>query len=202
MRFKQRGKYYVVLRGRSIGVFTSYSDCYTSIKDYTNPVFRKFDSIESSRDYILENKERYNVPTYPPKVKQNFNVSPIKCKYKLFTNWYIEGDKVAIKIFNKNDIRMDIHVKQLFQWDIETKPCNKNEVIFEYKYKRKNPFEIQMEILELVLSLYKDLDMNILTDYLPLCYLVNKDFKLQDEIYKNIKKLMRGRIIRVKYLDI
>jgi ribonuclease HI len=44
--------FYAVAKGNKVGVYTSWNECSLYIKDFNNPVFKKFDTIEEATSFI------------------------------------------------------------------------------------------------------------------------------------------------------
>ena len=44
--------YYAVKVGHHPGIYTNWNDCKQSITGYSNPVFRKFGTIEEAQNFI------------------------------------------------------------------------------------------------------------------------------------------------------
>ena len=47
--------FYAVAKGRTVGVFTNWPDCNTSVKGFVGPVFKKFDTKEEAENFLLQN---------------------------------------------------------------------------------------------------------------------------------------------------
>ena len=50
-------KYYVVLKGRRQGIFTTWADCEAQVKGYKGAKYKGFKDLESAQDWILENEQ-------------------------------------------------------------------------------------------------------------------------------------------------
>ena len=50
--------YYAVKVGHHPGIYTNWNDCKQSITGYSNPVFRKFGTIEEAQNFINSKKEK------------------------------------------------------------------------------------------------------------------------------------------------
>ena len=50
-------KYYVVLVGRSCGIFQSGEDCEKQVKGSKGAIYKGFKTLEEAQDWIVENKQ-------------------------------------------------------------------------------------------------------------------------------------------------
>lgn len=49
-------KYYVILKGKKTGIFTSWEECKKNVLGFNNAVYKSFDDLESANQYFNSNK--------------------------------------------------------------------------------------------------------------------------------------------------
>lgn len=54
MRTRKNKKYYVVIRGRNVGVFDNWPECEEQIFCYRNAFYKKVESLEKAMELICE----------------------------------------------------------------------------------------------------------------------------------------------------
>jgi len=62
--------FYAVANGKTIGVFSNWNDCNTSVKGYKHAIYKKFDTLEEANRFICLNKvgseEKESTDTFHP----------------------------------------------------------------------------------------------------------------------------------------
>lgn len=77
--------FYVVKKGRKIGIFTSWNECKEQVHEYPNPIFRKFNNIEMAKKFLENpinskndlNQKSQNLSNKNNIIKINFDLSSI-----------------------------------------------------------------------------------------------------------------------------
>lgn len=54
----EKQKYYAVAKGRKTGVFSSWSECKSSVHGFKGAVFKSFSSLEEAKDYLEKHSEK------------------------------------------------------------------------------------------------------------------------------------------------
>jgi hypothetical protein len=69
---RRTAKYYAVRRGRRIGVFATWEECEQQVTGYANAEFKRFDTMEEARHYLLERRLNFMTFRRPTKPDSSF----------------------------------------------------------------------------------------------------------------------------------
>jgi ribonuclease HI len=127
-------KFYAVANGRNNGVFTSWSECEKSVKDYPNAKFKKFDNIDEANEFIKNIKvvNKLNIKT-----KKYDNISfDSDSDSDLESNDILSPKKIEVNKTIKK------HIKKLIHSDSNKESDNESdeEMIEHINKKRDNNY--------------------------------------------------------------